>query len=114
VEALTLFLNLIRAGVTVVTLTDEKIYSRESINKIPTELIESIVFLMRADDESKTKGFRIREKYAQRKIAAAEDGKHSLAWCPPWCDFQNDKYVANKERVQIVRRIFDEYLKGNG
>ena len=41
--------------------------------------------------------------------------KSEPSQCPPWCDFDKKLgYTINKERADIVRRIYDEYLKGNG
>jgi len=114
-DALGVFLDLIRSGITVITLTDKRIYNRESINRNPGELMASIVFLMRANDESKVKSVRVKEAYDQRKKAAKENDFKSLAWCPPWCDFDKEQgYTINKGRAAIVRRIYDEYLRGNG
>ncbi len=114
-DALGVFLDLIRSGITVITLTDKRIYNRETINRNPGELMASIVFLMRANDESKVKSVRVKEAYDQRKKAAKENGFKSLAWCPPWCDYDREQgYTINKGRAAIVCRIYDEYLKGNG
>ena len=47
-EAQTLFLQIVNAGVTIVTLIDQRTYSRASLNANPTDLIVSLVYMMRA------------------------------------------------------------------
>ena len=114
-DAFGLLMDLIRAGITVITLSDKRIYSRETFAKDVGELMCSIVFLMRAHDESHVKSVRVKAAYDQRKKEAKENGFKSLAWCPPWCDFDKERgYVVNKGRAAVVRRIYDEFLKGNG
>lgn len=46
--ALRLFLKIINIGITLVTLMDDKKYSKKSVNANPTDLITSILIMMRA------------------------------------------------------------------
>ena len=61
-ESLTLLLNLVRSGVTVVTLNDERIYNEETIGGVDGTftLMQSLVSMARAHEESVTKGIRVK------------------------------------------------------
>ena len=58
-----LFLQIIQAGVTIVTLTDQRSYSLDSINRNPLDLVVSLVVMMRANEESEMKSQRIRAAF---------------------------------------------------
>ena len=66
-EAQALFLQIVSAGVTIVTLVDQRSYSVDSLNANPTDLIISLVYMMRANEESTTKSTRIKAAYAARR-----------------------------------------------
>ena len=68
-EAQALFLQIITAGVTIVTLIDQRSYSMVSLNANPTDLIISLVYMMRANEESATKSTRLRAAWAARRDA---------------------------------------------
>ncbi len=58
-DANALFLRLINMGLTIVTGMDQRVFTRESVNKNPTDLMLSILMFMRAHEESKTKSDRV-------------------------------------------------------
>ena len=70
--AQSLFLQIVQAGITIVTLVDQRSYSIESLNRNPIDLIISLVVMMRANEESQTKSYRIREVFAQKRSILAE------------------------------------------
>jgi DNA invertase Pin-like site-specific DNA recombinase len=51
-SAQALFLQILQAGVTIVTLVDQRSYSLESLNQSQLDLIISLVSMMRANEES--------------------------------------------------------------
>ena len=113
-EAQALFLQIVSAGVTIVTLLDQRSYSAESLNANPTDLIISLVYMMRANEESSTKSSRLRAAYAARRDdkAIGYHGSH----CPGWLRPNADKtgYEVVPEKAAIVQRIFREALAGRG
>ena len=112
--ALELFIRIINSGVTIITSQDGMVYNRESITRNPGELQISIAYMVRANNESEVKSERVAEACKQRK-EQGKKGKKFLTWNPPWCDFSEEKgYVPNPTRVAVVKRIYDEYLAGNG
>ena len=54
-EALSLFLEMIRLGLTIVTGMDKKVYNKASIRQNPTDLMLSILLFIRGNEESETK-----------------------------------------------------------
>ena len=112
--AQTLFLQIIQAGVTIVTLTDQRSYSLESINQNPLDLVVSLVVMMRANEESEIKSRRIRAAFEVMRSQLHE--KPWTARCPGWLrlDKTAGTFTIVKERADIVRRIFRESLAGIG
>jgi DNA invertase Pin-like site-specific DNA recombinase len=112
--AQSLFLQIVQAGVTIVTLIDQRSYSVESLNQNPLDLIISLVVMMRANEESKTKSHRIREVFAHKRSQLAE--KPFSARCPGWLrlDKTAGKFVIVEERAVIIRRIYSEAIAGVG
>lgn len=83
-SALTQFLNIINAGITVVTLMDKMTYNRETINQNPGSLMMSIVIMMRAHEESATKSQRIGSAWSKKRKEARENGTPFSKNCPAW------------------------------
>lgn len=111
-EAQALFLQIINAGLTIVTLLDGRQYSRASLNANPTDLLISLVIMMRANDESATKSARLRA--ASAAVRESPDSKFHGGQCPAWVRANATKtgYELIAEKAAIVRRIFDEALAG--
>ena len=59
-EQMSLFIGLINAGLTVVTLADGQTYSKATINADLSKLMLSLVVMMRAHEESLTKSRRLK------------------------------------------------------
>lgn len=112
-DALELFLSIIRQGVEIVTTMDGKWYSRESIRKSPTDLMISIIYLTRGNNESETKSIRGKEAWLNRhnKISKGEFVKFHA---PNWLSKKDNKYIVTQENDDKVKLIFDLYLKGYG
>ena len=53
-----LFIELLDLGLTLVTGMDKRVYTLESVNKNPTDLMISLLLFSRANEESKTKQAR--------------------------------------------------------
>ena len=106
-DALTQFLNIINAGITIVTLMDKMSYSRESINKTPTIVMMSIMVMVRAYEESETKSIRVGDAWAKKRRDAVAQKKPLTKLCPEWLELTDKGYVIIDHRAEIVRRIFD-------
>jgi len=114
-QALKQFLDLIEAGITIVTLIDKQVYSPQSIEIGMQQLLVSISIMHRAHEESAVKQYR-RSKAWSLCREKARNGKKFSATCPFWLKFSEKKqeYITIEHRTAIVRRIFDLYNEGVG
>lgn len=110
-EALQLFLGIINAGVEIVTLCDNRHYTKAKLD-LP-DLITSIAIMSRANDESAVKAMRMRENWEQFRKQAAS-GAVVRDWVPAWLQVRNGKIVPVAVRVKAVKRVFDLACDGYG
>ena len=117
-DALPRLLDLIAAGITVVTLADGQEYSDGRLRSDPSPLIMSLLIMMRAHEESRTKGQRVGKAWAQKRMLAAETGQAMTAMCPGWIRLvggpRRGRYELIPERAAIVQRIFEDAVAGLG
>ena len=113
-EQLGLFLCILTAGIEIVTLYDERSYTRESINGNPTELIISIVLMIRGWEESATKSFRLKEAWKAKRNSAG--ARKLTSKCPLWLKpcRGGGHFEAIPERVKVVASIFELAEQGFG
>lgn len=114
--ALELFLKITRLGITLVTLQDEKVYSKESLKRDPvTSLLGSIMYMLRAHEESKTKSTRVGDKWQEKRSRAAA-GTKMTAVGPSWLTLAPDRrsWIVDPAKAKVVERIFDLALTGYG
>jgi len=113
-EALALLLGLIRKGIEIVALSDnERRYTKAGVDANPMELVMSIMILSRAHEESRTRSYRIKASWYNRKKLASE-GKHIRVQLPGWLESKDDKFVLNMAKVKTIRRIASLCLQGYG
>lgn len=110
-NALSLLLELISAGIKVVTLQDSQIYD-EKVNAY--QLIISLTIMARAHEESATKSKRVKEAWKKKRANMHKRPITSI--CPGWMCLNKDteKFELIPERVAVVKRIFEETLSGMG
>lgn len=113
-DALTIFLNILKAGITIVTLADDQVYSYEKVNENWTSLMMSIVIMSRAYEESAIKSRRVRSAWDAKCKNVAN--KRLSSRCPLWLrPSKGDKgFEFIPERVEVVRRIFQMCRDGIG
>jgi len=113
-EQLSLFLIILNAGIEIVTLVDERSYTRESINGNPTELIISIVLMIRGWEESETKSFRLKEAWKAKRNSAGN--RKLTSKCPLWLKPAPDgrHFEPIPERIEVVTLIFKLAEQGLG
>lgn len=113
-DALSIFLNILNAGIIIVTLADNQVYSREKTNDNWASLIMSIVIMSRANEESATKSRRIRASWDNKRQNIAK--KRFTARCPYWLKPSDGEtgFDLIQERVDVVKRIFQMSLDGIG
>lgn len=113
-DALSVFLSLVQKGITIVTLADEMIYSKDKIDAQFTDLIISVAIMSRAHEESMMKSKRLRAAWANKRKNIQK--KKLTAIAPAWLRLSEDstEYTPVPERVQIVQRIFHQAKSGIG
>lgn len=110
--------DLIRAGITVVTLSDGQEYSEQRLRQDWTPLVISLAVMARAHDESRIKSERVGKVWAQKRLLATTDRQAQTAICPGWIRLvggpKSGHYELIEERAEIVRSIFADTIAGLG
>ncbi|SMQ69505.1 Site-specific DNA recombinase [Altererythrobacter xiamenensis] len=114
-KALRVLEDIVDAGVDLVTLNDERVYTQGSLDNEPMDLMVSILTFMRANEESVTKSKRLKATWEQKRQKVLE-GKPITERVPAWLKLSNDRqrFIVIKERGDIVRRVYDLTLDGWG
>lgn len=110
--ATTNLLSVVTNGVNVVTLTDNKIYSKETLNDGGMSFIGAIMYMARAHEESKLKSQRVAAAW-RNKMKRVAEGVQLTKKVPFWIS-KDDKNQTIPEKVEIVQRIFALASKGIG
>ena len=110
--ALQLFLELMNSGITVVTLSNNQVYTPENYDT--QQLIISIIEMSRAAEESTKKSYRVGQAWQKKRDEIAKNKLTKRG--PAWLRFRSDtnEFEAIPERVAVIRRIFDETISGIG
>ena len=102
-------------GVTIVTLNDGQEYDAHRLDNDPTSLIISIMVSWRAHEESKTKGRRVAEAWAEkRKQVRADPSKRLTLRAPAWLSADGEAWAVDEAKAATVRRIYSLALEGVG
>ena len=121
-EGLDLLKTIIKAGVEIVTLHDNRRYTRENLTRDVVFLINALLILSRGYEESDTKSKRLSASWQNKRRLAAQ-GQVVSSWVHPWLrvvgakkigtrkDFSAAKVVVVEERARVVRQIF-KWAKG--
>ena len=112
-SALNRFSSLLEKGITVVTLSDGKVYTEESLNNLP-DLMLSLLVMSRAHEESELKSRRIQAAWQNKRDRAASDGHILTAKAPAWLRLLNGAFEVIEDRATVVRRIFALAIEGHG
>jgi DNA invertase Pin-like site-specific DNA recombinase len=122
-EALPRFIDLLNAGINVITGMDRRVYTGEVSD---LDLIVSIMEMSRSYRESKYKSERVGAKWREKQKEADTELKPMGATKPAWLDavyreedLKDPKkkpthYVINEEKANVVRQIFQWALDGYG
>ena len=112
-DALPRFLDLLKAGIHVVTLADQKVYHPGTVNMM--EIMYSILIMARAHEESSIKAARLGDAWQRKKELARSERRPTGANCPMWLKYsKEDGYVIIPDRVAILHKIFSLSNDGYG
>lgn len=107
-----LFTRLLNLGVFIVTLADERIYSRENSSDIGAILF-SIITMVRANEESLTKSKRLKASWENRRNLAKTETILTRK-NPAWLRLIDNQLVVMQDRAEIIKLIFKLTIDGYG
>jgi len=115
-DALGVLTSIIRKGITVATVSNRQVFSKENVTANPMLLMMAIMGFATAHEESKKKSFRTQENWKSKRTRAAETGEAMTSRGPLWLrlNAQTNAWEPIPERVAVVQRIFEMYLSGVG
>ena len=114
-EAMALFLQIVNAGVGIVTLVDGQKYSKDIVNQNQGIIFLAIGVLLGAHEYSAKLSYRIRQSKAAALVSARNGDRRAIHGKPPyWIINEGGKYVFHPERVKIMREIIAMALDGVG
>lgn len=110
--SLSLFTDLIKAGIRIVTLADDQLYTSEKTDF--SQLVVSLAIMSRAHEESQTKSRRLAEAWTNKRRTVSDTKLTALS--PSWLDLSADRrsFVVNEERSAIVKSMFQDAAAGLG
>lgn len=113
-DAMPIFQQIINAGVTIVTLVDQRTWSKKDIQDNPFRIMESLMVMIRANEESKLKSHRLKGAWLKKRRAAGTTPMTAVS--PAWLrlDKTAGKFLVVKDRAAVVKRIFAMAQKGMG
>lgn|GEM_PF-1198156 len=110
--AIGLLSSLISSGLTIVTLTDGRIWDKEAMNDL-TSFITSVLLLHRGHNESQQKSKRLRDTF---EIQRSKLSAQAFGTAPGWL-CRKDKFspwVVDETKATIVRKVFELSASGLG
>ncbi len=110
------FKEIVDSGVTIVTLADDRTYSRALLKKDYSSLGIALNMMTRAHEESQIKGHRVSGAWERKRQNIGVGKKNLTARCPSWLKAKPDNYGFDliPEKVAVVREILDWTRKGMG
>lgn len=110
--SISLFFDITRNGINLVTLSDSQLYKAGETQF--QQLIYSIVVMARANEESEIKSQRLSAVWANKRENL--DEKKLTSNSPAWLELSDDRreFRVNEERARIVRKMFEDSAGGQG
>lgn len=111
-ESLPLFMSILKAGVNIVTLSDQRVWSHENVKRNSTDLLYSIMILARSHDESARKSDLALHNW--RKARENADKTKIPQSYPAWLELKKNEFKVIPAKAKVIRSIFQMYLDGHG
>lgn len=109
--------QIVNAGISVVTASDGKVYSRQHLKANPMDLVYSLLVMIRAHEESDTKSKRVLASIRRQCdgwLAGTYRGLIRNGKDPVWLRLVDGKWEQIPERVAAVREGLRLYMTGFG
>lgn len=102
---------IINAGINIVTLNDNQLYSRESITQNTSQIFVLMAQMIRANDESVKKSKRIGEAWEQKRKDLVK-GKKLTGKIPIWLELVDNEFKIIPKAVKAIEVLFTLKLQG--
>jgi len=117
--AVRLFLDILDTGLVIVTLIDgEEVFTKRRVDSDLTALIIAIVYLARANNESRAKSARTSEIQRIARQKARERKIPITAECPRWLTLvgkgEGRHFVVDRDRARVIEQIYKMAATGIG
>lgn len=110
--AMQLLLGVINAGIRVVTLFNEHVYSDAS-KTMSQDLIGAVLYLAEAHQASERKSDLLKQTWDGKRAKIASGASKMLTRTrPAWVDIGPNGFIRNTQGARIVRRIFEDVASG--
>ncbi|KOC23947.1 integrase [Comamonas testosteroni] len=110
--------QIVNAGITVVTASDGKTYSRQRLKDNPMDLVYSLLVMIRAHEESDTKSKRVKasvRRLCEKWIDGSYRGRVEQGHDPAWLTRNDtDGWDFKPETVKAILRTIEMYKQGLG
>lgn len=109
--------QIINAGISVVTASDGKVYSRATLKANPMDLVYSLLVMIRAHEESETKSSRVKaaiRRQCEAWQAGTFQGIIRNGSDPSWVRWTGSAWEVIEERAAAVRAVLEWYRAGMG
>lgn len=112
-DAMALLTSIVRSGIRVVSMIDDKEWNNESINDTMS-FMYSVLLFSRAHEESSTKSVRVRAAHMKKREAGLPviSGGHGPGWARPSED--NKSWLLDKVKAASVKKVFEMAIAGKG
>jgi DNA invertase Pin-like site-specific DNA recombinase len=111
-KALRIIEGIVELGVSIVTLSDGREYTLESLDSDPLNLLIAILTFIRANEESTIKSQRVAAAWEAKRRQAPQTIITSR--CPGWMRISDDKtrFILVPDKVKVIRHIFNMAASG--
>jgi len=109
--------QMINAGITVVTASDNREYNRESLKANPMDLVYNLLVMIRAHEESDTKSKRVRasiRRLCEAWVAGTYRGPVQNGKDPQWVERVAGEMRLVESRAEAVRTAVRLFKDGHG
>lgn len=111
-ESVPLFNRIVKSGVIVVTLTDGKEWTCDSLKSLP-DFMYSVMLLAKAHEESANKGDRVRKRFEEGR---RKESRQEFGSAPGWLRraSKDAAWEVIEDRAESVRKVFELAAAGYG
>jgi DNA invertase Pin-like site-specific DNA recombinase len=115
-KAMRLLEDICEMEISVVTLSDGRVYTNESLSGDPLSFMMAFMVMIRANEESATKSRRLAQAWKEKRRLAASGTSPMTSVAPAWLRLDQARAVYDvvEDRAEVVRRMFAMTLDGVG